>query len=58
VPVQTWAAEPLLRGLGVSAVKSAALSPLSLHPSPARRAASTLDPEGAEPVPSKSLALP
>ena len=57
-PLHACAGETAFRGSGAAAVKSAALSPVSLQPSLARRAARMFDGAGAEPVPSKSLALP
>jgi hypothetical protein len=57
-PAHEFTGEAELRGAGVAAVKSVALSPVSVQPSFVRTAAVVLESAAAEPAPSKSLALP
>ncbi len=56
-PLQELAGEPLLRGLGATAVKSAALLFVSVQPLLARRSAKVVLGAGAGPLPSKQLAV-
>jgi hypothetical protein len=55
---QRWIAVAVLRGAGVPAVKSAALSSVSAQPASSRESAVELVSVGAAAAPSKKLALP
>jgi len=58
VPAHKCAGEAEFRGAGVAAVKSAALSFVSVQPPSERSPAVVLESAAAEPEPSKSLASP
>ena len=57
-PAHECSGEAEFRGVGAAAVKSVALSAVSMQPSSARTAAEVLERPGAEPAPSRSVALP
>ena len=56
-PLQAFVGVALFLALATAAVKSAALSSVSVHPPPARKTALALLGAGARPVPSKVLAV-